>query len=249
MRKDPFTGKSTMHNGIDIAMPKGTAVGATTGGTVVYAQFGKTGSGYGGYGNVVVVKDSQGNLHQYSHLDSINVKVGQQVGGGTKLGGAGSTGRSTGSHLDYMVKNTSGKYIDPTSYIKGGGKQSSSSSNSNYTDSSGYSNWTRYGKQPSSFNSQMQQAISKGVPFAQAKAMTELIGRESSWNPNAKNPKSTAHGYAQFLNSTRSQYEKKFPNLKYSNPVDQIVLMYQYVKDRYGSAVNALKFWDKNKWY
>jgi Peptidase family M23/Transglycosylase SLT domain len=236
-----------MHNGIDIAMPKGSTVGATTGGTVVYAQFGKTGSGYGGYGNVVVVKDANGNLHQYSHLDSINVKVGQQVNAGVKLGGAGSTGRSTGSHLDYMVKNTSGKYIDPTGYIKGSAEKTSSSS-SNFTDSSGYSNWTRYGKQPSNFNGQMQQAISKGVPFAQAKAMTELIGRESSWNPNAKNPKSTAHGYGQFLNSTRSQYEKK-TGLSYSDPVNQIVMMWQYVKDRYGSATNALKFWDKNKWY
>jgi hypothetical protein len=231
-------------------MPKGATVGATTGGTVVYAGFGQTGSGYGGYGNVVVVKDAQGNLHQYSHLDSISVKVGQQVGGGTKLGGAGSTGKSTGNHLDYMVKTAAGKYIDPTSYIKGGGGQSSSSSN--FTDSSGYSNWTRYGKQPSTFNAQMTQAI-KGVggyhvPYNEAKAMTELIGRESSWNPSAKNPKSTALGYGQFLSSTRSQYEKK-TGLKYSDPVNQIVMMYQYVKDRYGSAVKALQFWDKNKWY
>lgn len=239
-----------MHNGIDIAMPKGATVGATTAGTVVYAQFGKTGSGYGGYGNVVVVKDANGNLHQYSHLDSINVRVGQQVNAGVKLGGAGSTGRSTGSHLDYMVKNSAGKYVDPTGYIKGSSGQKSTSSN--FTDNSGYSNWKMYGKQPSTFTSQMQAAIQGrngySVPFAEARAMTELIGRESSWRSNAKNPSSTAYGYGQFLKSTRSQYEKK-TKLSYDDPVNQILMMYQYVKDRYGNAVNALKFWDKNSWY
>ena len=232
-------------------MPKGAPVGTTTAGTVVYAQFGKTGSGYGGYGNVVVIKDANGNLHQYSHLDSIKVRVGQQVNAGFVVGGAGSTGKSTGSHLDYEVKNSSGKNVDPTSYIMNSGKGTTSSS-SNFTDNSGYGNWKMYGKQSSSFNSQMQAAI-KGkngysVPFKEAKAMTELIGRESSWNSNAKNPKSTAHGYGQFLKSTRSQYEKK-TGLNYSDPVNQILMMYQYVKDRYGNAVNALKFWDKNKWY
>jgi Peptidase family M23/Transglycosylase SLT domain len=230
-------------------MPLNATVGSTTGGTVVYAGFGKTGSGYGGYGNVVVVKDAQGNLHQYSHLNSINVKVGQQVAGGYKLGGAGSTGRSTGVHLDYEVKNSSGKNVDPSSWLRGSNSGGGGGGGStNFTDNTGYSNWTRYGKQPSNFNGQMQQAISKGVPFAQAKAMTELIGRESSWNPKAKNPKSTAHGYGQFLNSTRSQYEKK-TGLSYDDPVNQIVMMWQYVKDRYGNATNALKFWDKNKWY
>lgn len=247
MRKDPFTGKSTMHNGIDIAMPLNATVGATTGGTVIWAGFGKSGSGYGGYGNVVVIKDANGNIHQYSHLNTIGVKIGQKVAAGAKVGGAGSTGKSTGSHLDYMVKNSAGKYIDPTSYIRGS-SGGGGGGGSNYTDSSGYSNWKKYGAQPSSFNTQMNAAIKKGVPYAQAKALTELIGRESSWNSNAKNKSSSAYGYGQFLSSTRSNYEKKY-GLSYSDPVNQILLTYYYVRDRYGSAVNALKFWDKNKWY
>ena len=94
----------------------------------------------------------------------------------------------------------------------------------------------------------MAAAVRKGVPFSEVKALTELIGLESSWNPNAKNPKSSAHGLAQFLTSTRRQYEKKY-GLNYNNPVDQIVLMWHYVKDRYGSAENALRFWDANRWY
>ena len=117
-RRDPITGKSAFHSGIDIGMKLNDPVGATRGGTVVYAGFGQPGSGYGGFGNVVVVKDAQGLLHQYNHLNKINVKVGQQVGAGAILGGAGSTGRSTGVHLDYMVKQN-GKAINPRPYILG----------------------------------------------------------------------------------------------------------------------------------
>lgn len=99
-----------------------------------------------------------------------------------------------------------------------------------------------------SYQSHMSQAVKMGVPSAWVPAMTELVGRESSWNPSAKNPKSTAHGYGQFLNSTRANYEKK-TGLSYSNPVHQLVMMAQYVKDRYGTPEKALAFWDKNKWY
>jgi len=78
--------------------------------------------------------------------------------------------------------------------------------------------------------------------------LPELVGRESSWSSAAKNPNSTAHGYGQFLDSTRRNYEKK-TGLDYDNPVHQLAMMAQYVKDRYGTPDKALAFWDKNKWY
>lgn len=118
--------------------------------------------------------------------------------------------------------------------------------------SGNYNNYYKYGKQPSSFNSYMQQAIQGNgkysVPFSDAKMLTELIGRESSWSPTAANPSSSARGFGQFLSSTRSNYEKKM-GISYSNPVNQILMTYQYCKDRYGSVANALAFWDKHKWY
>lgn len=250
-----------MHYGIDIAMPKGAPVGATTGGKVIYAQFGQKGSGYGGYGNVVVVRDAQGRTHQYSHLNSINVKVGQTVSAGALLGGAGSTGRSTGPHLDYIVKNSKGNYLNPTSFITGSNPLKNTKAvqrAKGATASSGALGYTNNWKtekeaaKSSSFNtyrSHLKTAVAKGlVPKSWAIPLTELVGRESSWNYNAKNPSSSARGYGQFLSSTRSDYQRR-TGLNYNNPVHQLAMMAQYVKDRYKTPQKALEFWDKNNYY
>jgi hypothetical protein len=114
-----------------------------------------------------------------------------------------------------------------------------------------FGGFRRVNQAPSSFNGQMSQAISKGVPFAQSKLLTELIGRESGFRSSAKNPTSSAYGYGQFLTSTRNSYAKKYPNLNYNNPVDQIVLTYKYIQERYGTVQHALEMWEKRSphWY
>lgn len=99
-----------------------------------------------------------------------------------------------------------------------------------------------------SFNANMAKAVQRGVNPSWVPLLTEIVKRESSFNPNAKNPKSTAYGYGQFLSSTRANYEKK-TGLNYSDPVNQLIMMSQYVKDRYGTPQNALAFWQKNHWY
>lgn len=76
----------------------------------------------------------------------------------------------------------------------------------------------------------------------------ELVGRESTWNPNADNSKSSAWGYGQFFDSTRREYEKKY-GIKYDSPLNQLILTIHYVKDRYGDPVKALKWWDEHGWY
>ena len=98
------------------------------------------------------------------------------------------------------------------------------------------------------FNQNLQAAINRGVDPHWGPILTEIIKRESGFNPTAKNPTSTAYGYAQFLNSTRSAYEKK-TGLNYNDPVNQIIMMAQYVKDRYGTPQNALNFWNSHQWY
>jgi hypothetical protein len=87
---------------------------------------------------------------------------------------------------------------------------------------------------PASFKTNMNTAVSRGVPAEWAPLLSEIVRRESSYNPGAKNPTSTAYGYGQFLASTRQQYEQK-TGLSYNDPVNQLIMMYQYVKDRYGT--------------
>jgi hypothetical protein len=98
------------------------------------------------------------------------------------------------------------------------------------------------------YQQNLAQANKLGLPSSANSALSWLVQHESSFNPSAKNPSSTAHGYAQFLNSTQQQYDKKM-GLNYNNPVDQLLEMYQYTVDRYGSPENAVKFWQQHNWY
>lgn len=108
---------------------------------------------------------------------------------------------------------------------------------------------TSKGEPPSSFKSHLSAALQKtGLPTSWIPAVSELIARESTWNPKARNPNSTAHGYGQFLTSTRRDYERRY-GIKYDTPVNQLILTLHYIKDRYGSAQKALAFHNKNNWY
>lgn len=109
-------------------------------------------------------------------------------------------------------------------------------------------NQTQGGGGPQTFQQHMSQAVQRGVDSSWVPLLSEIVKRESSYNPSAKNPKSTAYGYGQFLSSTRSNYEKK-TGLSYNDPVNQLIMMAQYVKDRYGTPQKALAFWNKNHWY
>jgi murein DD-endopeptidase MepM/ murein hydrolase activator NlpD len=113
------------HPGVDIANTEGTQIPAFTAGEVVEAR---TGQGWTpntpSYGNYVVVKDEQGNLHRYSHLKDEFVPVGTRVQKGdilATMGGSGSTysqySKGPGTHLDYRVYDAAKKYLNPYTYI------------------------------------------------------------------------------------------------------------------------------------
>lgn len=110
-RRSPFGTKLEFHDGIDIAAPYGSAVRATADGRVAF-------SGYkSGYGYTVEIKHGYGYTTTYCHLSRILVKAGENVKKGDVIGRVGSTGRSTGPHVHYMVK-VNGYPVNPEEYLK-----------------------------------------------------------------------------------------------------------------------------------
>jgi murein DD-endopeptidase MepM/ murein hydrolase activator NlpD len=87
------------HTGVDLIVPTGTPILATSSQTIIRAD-----SNGGSYGRWVVGKDSSGKIHIYAHMSRIKAKVGQRVTDGTVIGYVGSTGNSTGPHLHYEIR-------------------------------------------------------------------------------------------------------------------------------------------------
>lgn len=99
------------HEGIDMAGPVGTPIHATGDGVVTFA------GRQGAYGNLIKIEHELGTETRYAHLSRINVKVGQRVSQGERIGDMGNTGRSTGPHLHYEVR-MNGRAVDPMTFIK-----------------------------------------------------------------------------------------------------------------------------------
>lgn len=99
----------TPHKGIDFAATKGTPVHAVAGGTIISA--GHLAENDGRYGNAVIIEHgAQRSL--YAHLNSINVKAGQQVQAGQLIGAVGQTGFATGPHL-HLEMRQNGQIVNP----------------------------------------------------------------------------------------------------------------------------------------
>jgi murein DD-endopeptidase MepM/ murein hydrolase activator NlpD len=103
------------HTGVDYAAPTGTPVVACKFGKVLEA---KDGVSFGpSYGLSVIIDHGQGVKAVYAHLSKINVKAGDKVGAGDKIGEIGSTGNSTGPHLHLEARISPWRYanqdIDP----------------------------------------------------------------------------------------------------------------------------------------
>lgn len=109
-RRDPFRGRSAMHEGIDLAAPKGTPIFATAEGVVTFSGRQR------GYGNVVKIRHAFGFETVYAHLSQSRVRIGQRVKRGVRIADMGSTGRSTGSHLHYEVR-IDGQAINPNRFM------------------------------------------------------------------------------------------------------------------------------------
>ena len=106
-RRHPVLGKYKAHNGIDYGAPTGTPIWAVADGKVIKA------GRFGAAGNMVAIDHGNGLQSYYMHLSRINVKSGQQVRQRHMIGRVGSTGRSTGPHLHFGLKQN-GAWTDPT---------------------------------------------------------------------------------------------------------------------------------------
>lgn len=111
IRRNPFSGEGReFHDGLDIAADFGTPVMATADGLVIWA------APHAGYGNAVVLYHTNGITTRYGHLSKISVEPGQRVRRGDQLGNVGSTGRSTGPHVHYEVREND-QPVDPQRYM------------------------------------------------------------------------------------------------------------------------------------
>ena len=105
-RRDPITGSTDYHKGLDIAGERGQPVYATAAGTVRQAGY------QGAYGNLIVIDHGFGLQSRYGHLLRTLVKHGARVERGDIIGQVGATGRATGYHLHYEV-TANGRLINP----------------------------------------------------------------------------------------------------------------------------------------
>lgn len=107
-RIHPVTGERKFHNGVDINTPVGTPIKAPTSGIVKDVKNDKKG------GLSIVFQGDDGYTYGYAHLNKIDVKPGQKLQAGDKLGETGNTGVGTGAHLHLTKKETAtGEYVHP----------------------------------------------------------------------------------------------------------------------------------------
>lgn len=110
-RRAPTRGATSYHGAIDWATPTGTAVFASSSGTVARAGW------VGSYGNVIYINHPDGNQTRYAHLSRILVSAGQSVSQGQRIALSGNTGVSTGPHLHFeLIIN--GQKVNPLLYIE-----------------------------------------------------------------------------------------------------------------------------------
>ena len=113
VRFDPFNGRPALHQGQDFAGPLNTPIYATAPGVVSFVGV------RSGYGNVVEIDHGRGFKTRFAHLNSMAVQPGQRVALGQRVGGMGTTGRSTGVHLHYEVW-LNGRPQNPARFMRAG---------------------------------------------------------------------------------------------------------------------------------
>ncbi|HEX7488287.1 MAG TPA: peptidoglycan DD-metalloendopeptidase family protein [Anaeromyxobacteraceae bacterium] len=111
LRHDPFDGHLTRHAGVDLAAKEGEDIPAAAGGVVVHA------GARGGYGDAVEIDHGGGVTTLYAHASEVLVREGEEVSPGQSIARVGQTGRATGSHLHFELRE-GGRPVDPSRALK-----------------------------------------------------------------------------------------------------------------------------------
>jgi murein DD-endopeptidase MepM/ murein hydrolase activator NlpD len=111
MRTHPSYGTKEFHDGVDFEAETGDAVFAAADGRVTYAGRQK------GYGKVIIIDHGREISTVYAHLADTDVRKGDPVTAGQRIGRVGVSGNATGSHLHFELRK-SGKAVDPLDYME-----------------------------------------------------------------------------------------------------------------------------------
>lgn len=110
-RIDPFSGQRAFHEGIDVMAEVGTTIRAAAGGVVIYSDL------HSQYGNMIEIDHGNNLITRYAHASKRLVKVGDVVLRGGKIAEVGSTGRATGTHLHFEVRQR-GAPVNPAQFLR-----------------------------------------------------------------------------------------------------------------------------------
>lgn len=111
VRTDPFTGRPSHHDGVDIAGKRGSNILAVAAGVVTWS-----GDRYG-YGNLVEINHGNGYVTRYAHNQKNLVQVGDTIKKGQAVALMGSSGRSTGPHVHFEVLHN-GRAVNPVKHVR-----------------------------------------------------------------------------------------------------------------------------------
>jgi len=100
------------HPAIDIPVPPGTPIVAADSGTVIYAGWDDS-----GYGNLIIIDHGNGYWTYYAHNSELSVQAGDGVAQGQTIALSGSTGRSTGPHLDFRIRLNGSAFLNPLEFL------------------------------------------------------------------------------------------------------------------------------------
>lgn len=105
-RRDPKSGKSAFHSGVDLAADKAVTVHASADGVICFSGVAN------GYGNLIIIRHKFGFCTFYGHMSFRYKYINDTVHRGQIIGFVGSTGKSTGNHLHFEVRKN-GRPINP----------------------------------------------------------------------------------------------------------------------------------------